>query len=219
MMLNFYFIKNSKLGKILLPIPLQCIIITAFLLFFLSGCLQTGYFKENGKWIYVTYDEGVGRRVQNLNVDNDTFTILKNKKYAKDKNAVFYEGDVIKDASPNTFEVINDRGYSKDTNYVFVDFDKVIGANPQTFVYLGYPYSKDDKDVYCGTLPMFVKNIDEFKVTEFGSNDKTTSSTTFFIESNPEYAFIDPQKYEGIVYGYGKGETKDQKFEGYKLVK
>ena len=196
--------------------------VLAFLLFFLNGChisnLQAQYLKENGNWIYVTYDEAAGRRVKNLDVDNDSFTVLKNKEYAKDKNTVLYKGRVIKDASPNSFEVINDEGYSKDENNVFVDFDKVIGANPKTFVYLSFPYSKDDKDVYCGTLPIFVKNIEEFKVTEKGRERRTTL-TSNFIKSNPDYSFIDPQKYEGVVYGDGKGETKGQKYVGYKLVR
>lgn len=68
------------------------ICVLAFLFLLLCGC-QAGYLKENGNWVYVTYDEAVGRRVVNLNADNDTFSILKNKKYAKDKNVVFYEGD------------------------------------------------------------------------------------------------------------------------------
>lgn len=195
--------------------------VLVFLLVFLSSCqttfFQSGYTKENGNWIYVTHDEGAGRRVENLNVDNKTFTVLKNKKYAKDKNKVFYEGRVIKDASANTFEVINDEGYSKDENYVFIDFDKVIDANPKTFIYLRFPYSKDDKNVYCGTLPMSVKNIEEFKVTE-GGRERISILTKNFIESNRNYSFIDSNKYEGVVYGYGKGETKDQKFIGYKLV-
>jgi hypothetical protein len=188
-----------------------------FLLLFLSGC--GGYLYENKNWVYVTYDEAVGRRVEKLNVDKDTFVILKNKSYAKDKNKVLFEGRVIEDANPNTFQVINNDGYSKDANYVFVDLEKVVNGNPQTFICLDFPYSKDEKTVYCGTLPMFVKNINEFKVTKRGEG-KHTTLTSYFLKSNPDYSFIDPKKYKGVIYSDdSKGETEDQKFEGYKQVR
>lgn len=188
-----------------------------FLFLFLSGCSK-GYSLEFGSWAYITYDEAAGRRVEFLDIDKNTFSVLDNKNYARDKNKVFYQNEIIIDADPNSFEVINNDGYSKDSNYVFFYSTKIIGANPKTFVYLDYPYSKDDKKVYYGTLPMFVKNINEFKVTKRGKG-KRVSTIDYFLSSNPEYSFIDSNKYPYVGYASGgKGETNDQKFEGYQLV-
>jgi DKNYY family len=182
-----------------------------------TGFIQTGYINENGVWKYISLDEGAGRRVKSLNADNDTFTVLKNERYAKDKNNVFFDGHRIDTAMSDSFKVINDFGYAKDSNYVFVGNDKIIGANPQTFTFIDFPYSKDDKDIYCGTIPMFVKNIDEFKVIQRGRMTHSTT-TEYFIRQNPNYSFINQEMYPGVFYSDGQGETSNQKFEGYRLV-
>lgn len=61
-----------------------------FITAFLSSC-KSGYVRENGQWVWISYDESVGRRVTMIDsVDNETFKVLKNKNYAVDKNSVFY---------------------------------------------------------------------------------------------------------------------------------
>lgn len=44
----------------------------------------------------------------NKNADRKTFTIFENSVYAKDKNYIFYKGQIIKDADRNTFKIITD---------------------------------------------------------------------------------------------------------------
>ena len=43
-----------------------------------------------------------------LNVDNNTFVVIKEDNYAKDKDKVFYKESLIKYANPKTFKVIDD---------------------------------------------------------------------------------------------------------------
>lgn len=173
-----------------------------------------GYKKIDGKWTYVSYDEAVGKRVKYLNVDYETFKILKNKDFATDKDNVYLFGSKIENADPKSFCVL-DNGYSADKTNVFLDYETVIDADPNTFKMLNFPYSKDHKKIYCGTLPLMTSDIESFVVVEAGSM-KTNEMTSNFIKFNPEYSWIDTLSYRGVVYGEGKGKTKYETFEGFK---
>jgi hypothetical protein len=179
----------------------------------LVSCSE-GYEKIDGKWTYVSYDEAVGKRVNYLNADNETFKVLTNKEFAIDKDNVYLVGGIIKNADPKSFYIIGN-SYSADKDNVFLDYETVINADPKTFKILDFPYSKDDKKIYCGTLPLSTSDIENFVVTE-SSSMKTNELTTNFIKFNPEYNWIDTIKYNGVVYGMGKGKTKNETFEGYR---
>ncbi|RKS89643.1 DKNYY family protein [Flavobacterium limicola] len=192
-------------------------ILFLFLLTFLITSCNPGYRKIDNKWAYVTYDEAAGRRVRYIEVDNETFEILKENDYAKDKSKVFYTGTIIPTADSKTFNIIG-QGYSKDNFQVFMDNEIMIGANPLSFKMLDYPYSRDDNTIFCGTIPMDVKDVENFKVIRT-SGGKTTALSSHFIKFNPEFSFIDTLKYNGVIYGDGQGETLTEKFDGYKKKK
>jgi hypothetical protein len=179
---------------------------------FLIGCSK-GYEKTDGKWTYVSHDEGAGKRVKYLNVDNATFKILENKDYAKDKNHVYLNGEQIRNADPKTFHYLSE-DYSADKNNVFLDLETIINADPKTFKILDFPYSKDSKKIYCGTLPLMTSDIENFIVIKPGSM-KNTELTASFINLNPKYSWIDTLKFSGVIYGDGEGRTKREKFDGY----
>ncbi|MDY0088894.1 MAG: DKNYY domain-containing protein [Flavobacteriaceae bacterium] len=179
----------------------------------LVSCSE-GYQKIDGKWAYVSYEEAVGKRINYLDADNETFTILKNKEFATDKNNVYFVGGKIENAEPSSFVVL-ENGYSADKNNVFLDYETVIEADPKTFKLLDFPYAKDNKKIYCGTLPLLTSDINGFIVVKSGSI-KTNELTTSFIKFNPEYAWIDTIKYKGVVYGEGIGKTNNEQFNGYK---
>ncbi len=179
---------------------------------------SSGYKKENGKWAWISYDEGAGKRIRYIEqVDNETFTLLENTDYALDKYSVYKEGRVLQYADPKTFKVINDRGYSKDSLNVFLDLEKVINANPLNFEILDWPYSKDNRHIFCGNLPLDLNRISDFKVTKSGGG-KTTILKSSFIDFNPEYQWLDTVIVSEIIIGEGAGETKDYKFDGYKKI-
>jgi len=180
----------------------------------LTSC-NSGYQKENGKWTWISYNEAVGKKAKTIEkADTKTFVILKNTKYAKDKNFVFLEGRVIKFANPKTFKIINN-GYSKDNKNVYLDCNIIINADPNTFQILGFPYSKDKKHIFCGNLPMNITNPNEFKVTRIGSG-KTFTNKSFFIKQNPDYKWLDSVKTNIIITGGGSGQTKKEQFVGYR---
>ena len=179
------------------------------------GSCSEGYKNDNGKWSYISYDEGVGKRVSPIeNVDQATFEIMTDKQYGKDKNTVFLNAAKIDHSDPKTFSVIGEN-YSKDKNHVYFESSIVINANPKTFKILDFPYSRDSKTVFCGTLPLKVSDIESFKVTEPSTSISTTLASEF-IKQEPEYSWIDPIKYKNVVYSEGKAESKNEKFEGFK---
>ena len=182
----------------------------------LVSCAE-GYEKTNGKWTWVIHSES-GKHIREINADNTTFQILNHKKYAKDKSYVYFEGEKIDNADPKTFEVIAENGYSKDNNSVYLDNDIIIFANPKTFKAIEWPYSKDDKRIYNGNLPMEVDNIREFNITKTGKG-KNSSIKSFFIEWNKNYKWLDTLSVKVIIVGEdAEAKTKTAKYKGFKKV-
>lgn len=178
---------------------------------------SSGYEKMDGQWKYVSHDKAAGKRIIELNVDNETFVVLKNKTYAKDKNHVYLKGGQIQNADPKTFKVM-DEGYSMDKNYVYLDYYKIWKADPVTFELMKFPYSKDKNYIYCGTLPLETVDLDNFEILST-TGKKSIVATKHFIEQNPEYLEIDSKTYHGMVIGDGESKTKHEYFKGHKKIK
>ena len=172
-------------------------------IFFLASSCNSGYSEQNGKWVWISYDEGVGKRINQIDEhDLETFEVLDNEKYARDKNSVFYIGRIIKNADPKSFEVIGN-DYSKDLDNVFLDAETIIFADPNTFRQLNFPYSRDSLKIFCGTIPL---QLDENEVDEFvvADGDESMSSSTstillsHFIDMNPDYTWLDTLNIKGV---------------------
>jgi hypothetical protein len=205
-------------------LPLK--ILTLLLIFISLTSCNSGYQHENGTWVWVSYDESVGRRVKLVeSADSETFKVLRNKNYAIDKNAVFYLGLKIEKADPKTFEVMTDNGYAIDKSNVYLDWGIVLSADPKTFQHLDFLYSKDKNDVYCGIIPLRLnKNeINEFVVTnkdDIMAGTKTSILLSYFIEQNPDYAWLDSFDIHRVIIGdWATGETKTRKFKGFREIK
>lgn len=180
------------------------------------GC-DTGYQQTFGGWSYVTIDEGHGRREYPLAVDMATFEVLDHEDYAKDKDQVFYRGKALTDVDASTFELLKGGRYARDKNQVFLFTHPVPHADIATFEELKFPYARDAKTIYCGSVPMQVQAVDEFEVRESSSSYGIIIKEEF-IRQNPEYAYLDTLPMHSVVYGYGSGRTKTERFEGFKRV-
>lgn len=81
------------------------------------------------------------------NADAKTFQLISDSesgthmKYYKDKNNVYLDKKVIKNANPNTFSKL-EFGYSKDDKLVFYKTNTLVDANPKSF--------KKDKNTFMG---------------------------------------------------------------------
>jgi hypothetical protein len=98
---------------------------------FLIGC-STGYEKEANAVYYKSWNEGSGSSKYTLDADPQTFRVLKNSNYAKDKQKVFYKGIVIEGADATTFEALEE-GYARDKNHGYYEKTPVISSKGQTF--------------------------------------------------------------------------------------
>ncbi|MCE2497107.1 MAG: DKNYY domain-containing protein [Flavobacteriales bacterium] len=186
----------------------------------LTSC-QEGYKKENDQWVWISYDEAVGKRVANVkSADLKTFKVLKNKNYAVDKNYVYYRTQKIKNSNPKTFSVLTDNGYSKDDKKVFLDWHEIVNANPKSFELLSFPYSKDDNDVFCGTLPLHLSKdeINEFRVINM-STARSTILLSHFIEQNPGFNWLDTLNIDGVIVNeIATAKTEKRNFKGYREI-
>ncbi|MFK8058443.1 MAG: DKNYY domain-containing protein [Saprospiraceae bacterium] len=185
---------------------------------------NAGYQKEDGSWVWVSYDTGAGKRVSQIDKhDYESFEKLDDN-YVKDINSVFHIRSKIDKADPNSFKLI-EGGYSMDGNHVFLDDEIIIFANPQTFQLLEFPYSKDNFHIYCGTIPFMLdeSEVKEFKVSKTGesmSNMKSSVLLSHFIEINPEYKWIDTLGVDGVIVGkWGSGETNNKTIKGFKILR
>jgi hypothetical protein len=177
-----------------------------------------GYEKIDGNWSWVNNNEG-GKQVTEIKADNSTFEILEFEQHAKDLQRVYWKGHEIENADPKTFEVLNNNGFAKDKNNVYLQNEIVILANPRTFSVLEWPYSRDDKRIFNGNLPMKVDDINEFEVV---NSDQTTSFYTksFFVKLNQDYDWLDSLSVVGIIVGEtAEAKTKHEKYKGYRKVK
>lgn len=180
------------------------------------GC-NTGYQEVEGKWSFVTWDEGHGTRVNPLDVDPATFQVLKNKDYAKDDKTVFFLGSPIEGAHAPSFEILKGNYYAKDQHRVFLRTHTVIDADPKTFNMIKFPYARDANKIYCGTIPMKVDQMDEFKVSKGSSSISMISKEEFIRQYGDKFDFLDQFKDHFLVHGSGKAKTKTQRFVDFHL--
>lgn len=194
-------------------------------IFSFLSCNSTYYDKQNNEWIWVARGEMMTKSPQKIyDVNNETFEVLKPKTFAKDKNAVYFEGRKIEGADPVTFKPINEK-YSEDSKKVFFQTDYIIGAKPEGFEIIKFPYARDKNDVYniCVPLKLNSDEIQEFKVTNTDKLMADMISSTIieeFIKQYPNYSWLNTLEIRGTTYNeYATGETKSRKFKGFEEVK
>ncbi|MGB1217655.1 MAG: DKNYY domain-containing protein, partial [Saprospiraceae bacterium] len=110
-----------------------------FLSFFSIGCGDSpnSYNKNWGKWSFQSYSPMNGiRATTEMDVDNKTFEVLSNRNFAKDKNHVYYRGNIIEGADGASLELAeNDYSikYGRDKNHLYFNREKIENADPTTF--------------------------------------------------------------------------------------
>ncbi len=111
-----------------------------------------GYFIYKENVYFVNTQASMLSRVlmQVKNTDVVTFTMLINS-YAKDKNYVYYRGEVMPSADPTVFTVLSSSGYAKDLKHAYWGGSSLTEANAITFEVLKFGNSNEslyakDKD-------------------------------------------------------------------------
>ena len=146
--------------------------------FYASSCAHHDI--EDGQVFYVSWNEGSGQSKTLIKgADAQTFKELDHPKYAVDKQRVYYEAKVLKDADPQSFVALLDY-YGKDHRHAYKGASRIDGAVANTFEVLdGGPYSKDQQDYYFDTTALKVRDYQSFvilnKESDYGywAKDKT----------------------------------------------
>ena len=114
-----------------------------------------GYF-HNGATVFYYHDGAVTMP----EADFDTFVILSGSvtdvdRWALDKNAAYFDGQVISGADPYSFHLLDGFGYSADDHAVYWDGAAIPGADVSTFVAGNstnggdYGAARDRNQFYC----------------------------------------------------------------------
>ena len=182
----------------------------------LQAACGAGYQQVDGRWSYVTIDEGRGKTVYKLDADEKTFTVIQAGKYAKDKDRVFYEAQPIPGADPATFRLFDPFPYAKDKAHVFIMTATIRGADPSTFAIIHTPYGRDAKHIYDGTLPMDVADMTHFEplLCEPLCNGWSTlfDGQQLGFEFGEAFTKIEASQQNPIVLGAGPGWARDGKY-------
>ncbi len=196
---------------------------------FLIGC-KNGYVKKNGQWLWVTTDENYGTRSFPISgIDPKSFTVLDNANFAKDRYNVYFKGKKINYAHPSSFVCLTKDGfgYAKDANHVYLEDERILYADPNAFEVLDFPYAKDNKNVYNGTLPMQMDKADiaQFKVInddKYMAHMISRIQLDHFVTYNEKYQWIkeQPNEIHWVIIGeWGSGRTNQKKFKGLYEIK
>lgn len=144
--------------------------------------------------------------------DPQTFKIIQNDRagFAADKNYIFYNGSLLKNADRASFEYIG--YYAKDINHVYVHEDKLEGADSETFEFLDkvnpYLFAKDKNRLYFqGEI---VENGDPASIQSIGYAYYKDKGQVYFLNERPDFTLLekiedaDSSSFGVICMGYAK---------------
>jgi len=179
------------------------------------GCGTTGFTKVDGEWVYVSWNAGSGTSVHKLNADNDTFAVLEERDYAKDKYRVFYKWEEFPGADPASFQVLERACFAKDKKNVYVMTYPIPGAESASFKVIRGPYSRDAVRVYCGTVPMETANVDGFEPLECdGMWEITFDKGSFLFDFGESFSKLEISQDHPVVTGTGWGRDGKYYYHG-----
>jgi hypothetical protein len=143
--------------------------ISIFILSIATGC--TGYVVENDGVYYKDWNEarGSGKRLLK-DLDPQTFEVLENDDYGKDKRFVYYQGNPINGADPITFKFVGDL-YAIDKYRAYYAGDSIQSSSSNGFKIIDSYYSSDYKDIYYTTKPLHVCTPRDFKIFPNTNNE------------------------------------------------
>ena len=140
---------------------------------------KSGYHPHENDEMYFRTPTSLADEYKVEGVDLQTFEILANEDYAKDKNNVYYYGQKVEGADSKSFTLISSKvsnlPYAKDENNVYFG-NSVIGADVKSFVIIDFNFSKDKKNIYSygkkilEIKPEMLENDGRIKFTYDGQN-------------------------------------------------
>ncbi|OHA58502.1 MAG: hypothetical protein A2571_01865 [Candidatus Vogelbacteria bacterium RIFOXYD1_FULL_44_32] len=138
--------------------------------------------------------------------DTKTFELIK-WPYAKDKNKVFYQAEVVVGADPNTFQPVSNYSYFRDKTGIYFEGKKVENANPNEFYEKKFPGSSllfglDKTNVYFENQKLIGINPSTMTLNEKAI--VSSEGVSWYLSGHcgdiwyiPESQVPDPENYRG----------------------
>lgn len=185
------------------PIPLLLICVLLF-----SAC-SADYQEIDGELYYVKSTANGKINTKLIDVDKASFKILKGSNsgvlgniYGKDKNHVYYKGQLIKDASANSFKIL-DNLYAKDKSNIFYKTE-TLAADLASFEILYSYYAKDKDQVFSqGKILDAVADAKSFELIK----DDWTRDKHFYYMNNFRIEKADYETFKIINAHYAKDKN------------
>ena len=170
-----------------------------------AGC-GSGYKKIDGKWAWVRNDASE-YKVHKMDVDQETFRVLKSKDYAVDKNHVYHGAGELEGVDPNSYEQFDGTAYAKDKNNAYFGNSIIVEADPATFKILDYPYARDAQHIFIGCLRMNVDSPDDFRVSKYTGSRRDIT----LLRSRTEVVKMFGDEFEGCTVLYDD-QKRDERY-------
>ncbi len=101
------------------------------------------YLKDDKNYYFVEYNDD---NFSFQDIDYNSFVIVS-KYFTKDKNYVFYKGEIMEMVDLESFEYINEF-YQKDKNYIYYKGEIIEIADTESFIVIDNAYAKDKRYNY-----------------------------------------------------------------------
>ncbi len=179
------------------------IFVLLLIVLFIPACLfGTGYQKKDGTYVYILSYEGTTRDTPIEGVDVESFQILDEHGYAKDKLRVYYKGFPVEGADPVSFELITDL-YGKDAAHVYYELETIPGADPATFKVFNIQWGRDVNDIYFQYRPLEACDPATFELLE-ESWQRDSQCVYFQGRKAPD---ADPASFVILNFWFGKDKN------------
>ncbi len=184
----------------------------------LTSC-RHGYKVEEDTVYYEYWNEGSGQNKRLLEqADAKTFQILNfdcdcSFKFAKDRNHLFIDGELIKNIDPHTFKFIGNYIFrDKDSAYFFGFYNNlndcaIKGISPDNIELIEYPWAKVDNILIHGGDTLFLDDINDFVPI-----DRDWGKTEQYVINESQIIYGADVKTFKVINGYS-GKDKEYKYE------
>lgn len=183
----------------------------AFSIFsFLNACTGIGrtYVIENGLVYHrITHEGNYGKLTELPDADAETFEVLEQKEYAKDKKNVYREGKIIEGADPDSFEVL-ENDFARDKDQGYFQSKAIPNSIGKDFKVLRWRFSTDGSEVFWELKPLGVTDIENFRFLNTDKSDPWSTDGRHYFSYGSK---IPSTAYEDItVFENSSGYAKDK---------
>ncbi|NHM07492.1 hypothetical protein G4D82_09695 [Flavobacterium sp. CYK-4] len=195
-----------------------------FLILSLYSC-EEKYIIENES-VYFKCNRGGGFEMSKeliAEADSKTFESLEyedvNGTLGKDKESVFYNGQVVKSCDPKTFKYLGNYLF-KDKNSLFFfgfyntpDDWKIDGVNINKIKLFSYPWSTDGEYLIFGYQKLKLDDVKDFKPID----EQWGKTKSKIIYENKVLEMIDYNSFEVINYSTAKDKNHTYTYGDFKI--